>query len=304
MVTGNSHKDFLRTQIGETERMLELVKGHPLMMKSFRSKLDDLKQQLNELPSNLKEAKIKLLFSGKAVLGSLGIKSSFVGKTVKPLQELVNTEVAMVQFGKVGQRGTTKNSINNNLYLTALPRGSFGVELSHLNPSDLFNESDVSEAISNVIDLVQSSALSDESFEDVITRTPERNINNLKKFLKVIVKENSILKMESGSKRLVLKEQEVNEAYSRVDSTATEDKEEVIRGTLRGVLLDSGKFEVTRENGEIISGSVSNNLSEEDIIEFDRQFLNQQCEIHLSVKTKTFKGRRSKSSYELLDIRS
>ncbi len=303
MVISNSHKEFLQSQIAETQRMLELVKDHPLMAQSFASKLAELKKDLSKIPEDSKEACIKLLFSGKAVLGSLGIKSIFVSKTVKPFQELVKTEVAMVRFGKVGQRGVTKKSLNSNLYLTALPRGSFGIELSHLNPSDLFNEKDISEAISNVMDLIESSASSDESFEEVITKTPVRNINNLKKFLKVVVDEKSMLKMESGSKKLSLGVKEVNAAFERVDSTATEEGEEIITGTLRGVLLDSGRFEVANENGDIISGPVSKQLSEDDIFDFDRQYLNQPCEIHLKVITKTFKTGRSKSSYELLDIR-
>ncbi len=303
MVVSNSHKEFLQSQIAETQRMWEMVKDHPLMAKSFETKLVDLKQQLDKIPGDLKEARIKLLFSGKAVLGSLGIKSIFVSKTVKPFQELVKTEVAMVRYGNVGQRGVAKKSLDSNLYLTALPRGSFGIELSHLNPSDLFNEKDISEAISNIMDLIESSASSDEAFEDVITRTPVRNINNLKKFLKVVVDENSILKMESGSKQLLLKERDVSEAFERVDSTSTEEGEEVIQGTLRGVMLESGKFEVADEKGIIITGPISEQLSEDAIFEFDRQYLNQVCEIHLKVTTKTFKTGRSKSNYKLLDIR-
>jgi len=41
--------------------------------------------------------------------------------------------------------------------------------------------------------------------------------------------------------------------------------------------------------GEIISGSISNELSEDDIFELDRQFKNKFCAIHLMVRTKIFK---------------
>ncbi len=302
MVSGNNHKEFLFSQIAETKRMLEMVRDHPLMAKSFEFKLANLEQELNTIPKDLKEARIKILFSGKAVIGSLGIKSNFVSKTIKPIQELLKTEVAMVRFGQVGQRGNTKKTLNSNLYLTALPRGSFGIELSHLNPTDLFNEKDISEAISNVMDLVESTASSDEDFEEIISKTPVRNINNLQKFLKVVVDEDSVLKMESGSKKLFLKEKEVSAALERLNSTATEEKEEIMSGMLRGVLLDSSRFEVTNEEGNIISGPISKELSEEDIFEFDRKYLNEKCEIHLKVITKTFKTGRSKSSYQLLDI--
>lgn len=303
MVVNNSHKDFLQSQIVETEKMLSMVKDHPLMSKGFESKLDSLKEELANIPEESKKSAIRLLFSGKAVLGSMGIKSVFVSKTVRPFQELIKTQVALVRYGNVGQRGITKKTLNSNLYLTALPRGSFGIELSHLNPTDLFNEKEMSEAISNVMDLIESTATSDEAFEETIAKTPVRNINNLKKFLKVVLDEESILKMESGSKQIVLNESEVEEAFERVDATETEENEEVIRGTLRGVLLDSGRFEIINNSGVIIPGTISDDLSEDDIFEMDRQFLNKECEIHLLVTTKKFKTGRSKSNYQLLDIK-
>ncbi|MFZ0597172.1 MAG: hypothetical protein WAM46_09340, partial [Flavobacterium sp.] len=133
----------IKAQILDTERILALVSGHPIMSKSIIEKLKFLKERLARLPKDSIEPKIRFLFSGGAVKGSIGIKSNFVSKTIKPIQELIKTQTALVRFGDVGKRGKTKKSANSEMYLTALPIGSFGIELSQLESYDLFDENDV-----------------------------------------------------------------------------------------------------------------------------------------------------------------
>lgn len=296
-------KRFLTSQIIELENLLKSVGDEPFMMQNLQSKIDVLKEELKAVPEVLKESKVQLLFSGNAVIGSKGIKSTFISKVVKPFQELIKTESAMVRFGTVGSRGLAKKAGETNLYLTALPRGSFGIELTHLNSKDLFNEEDISTAISNVITLVESTAESDEKFEDVIGSASGRHLNNLRKFLKEIKDEHSILKMDSGSKTLVLPEEKILQAFDRVDSTQTDEHEDLRRGVLRGVLLESGKFEFVDSTGQMISGSIHESLSEEDIFHFDREYLNKECIVSFLVRTTIFKTGRTKTVYELLSIR-
>ena len=176
----------IKAQIVDTERLLEMVLDHPLMSEGLAERLSLLKQELENLPKESFEPRIQLLFSGNAVVGSQGIKSTFVSKTLTPFQEMVKTQVALVRFGKVGKRGQAKKGANTELYLTALPVGSFGVELSQLESNDLFDSMDVSKAMKDVMTLVLNSATDDETFEASIEQTPKRNLTNLKKFLQEI----------------------------------------------------------------------------------------------------------------------
>lgn len=109
-----------------------------------------------------------------------------------------NWDDALLRFGSVGKRGPAKNAGDTELYLTALPTGSFGVELSQLETTDLFSSVDVSESIKQVITLIANTASTDEMFEAAIKNIPKRNLGNLKKFLYEIANENSILKVESS----------------------------------------------------------------------------------------------------------
>jgi len=293
----------IKAQIVDTERLLEMVLDHPLMSEGLSVKLNYLKQELELLPKESFEPSVQLLFSGNAVIGSQGIKSSFISKTLTPFQEMVKTQVALARFGKVGRRGQAKKAGSTDLYLTALPVGSFGVELSQLEAVDLFDSLDVSKAMKEVMTLIADSSTDDKTFEDSIEKTPKRNLSSLKKFLAEIVDENSVLKMESGELGFELPKEKVAEAYQRVSSTIDEVNEMFVNGIFRGILLDSGKFEMQDEEGKKLSGFISEDLSEEQLIDYDRNFLNANCIIHLRIHRTKFKTGNEKLDYELLEIK-
>lgn len=293
----------IKAQIVDTERLLEMVLDHPLMSEGLAERLSLLKQELESLPKESFEPRIQLLFSGNAVVGSQGIKSTFVSKTLTPFQEMVKSQVALVRFGKVGKRGQAKKGANTELYLTALPVGSFGVELSQLESNDLYDSMDVSKAMKDVMTLVVNSATDDETFEASIEQTPKRNLTNLKKFLQEITDENSVLKMESGELGIELPKEKIVEAFQRVSATIDEETELIIKGTFRGLLLDSGKFEIQDEEGKRISGFISEEIEEDQLVEYDKTFLNSNCIIHLRVHKTKFKTGNEKTDYELLEIR-
>lgn len=293
----------LVSQIADTEKLLSMAAGHPLMELGLRRKLDQLREDLSKNNSQSIEAKIELLFSGMAVSGSNGIKADFVGKVVTPFQEIVKTHFALARFGRVGKRGKVKDSAETRLFLTALPRGSFGVELSQLEPEDLFASEDIIVAMNNVVSLISDVVESDSKFETVLEDVPKRALSNLKKFLKEIASEKSFLKIEIGNRIAEFSRNDIFVAYSRVSEAFNENVNSVINGVFKGILLDSEKFEILDEYGERISGTISDEIDEEELVNYDRNFLNQRCEIHLKVYTTTFKDGNKKISYELLEIR-
>jgi len=294
----------IKAQIIDTERLLEMVSDHPLMSQGLIEKLKSLRQELELLPREPVEPSIQLLFSGNAVVGSYGIKSTFLSKVLAPFQEMIKTQMALVKFGKVGKRGQVKKGTNTELYLTALPVGSFGVELSQLKQDELFDELDVSRAITNVMELILSTTTNDDTFENSMQETPRRTLTNLKRFLQEISEEDSILKMESGVNGIELSEDSIKEAYQRVSAVVDEEDEIILEGIFRGLLLDSGRFEIQNEEGRRIAGFINDELDEATLIEYDKTFLNQNCIIHLKVYKTKFRTGNEKTDYELLKIRS
>ncbi|MBV6878632.1 hypothetical protein NG800_001965 [Epilithonimonas ginsengisoli] len=295
-------KNQIKSQIIELENLLGFANNDPFMSKSLSMKIKILEDKLENLTEEVSEAIVSLLFSGNAVSGSRGIKIDFVSKVLKPFQELVKTETTKIKYGIVGKRGKTKDIDDAELYLTALPTGSFGVQLTQLNKNNIFSETEVDKAIENVINLVNAATNSDETFEEIVAVTPPRSLNNLKSFLKEIDNENSILKFEKDNETLEISTENIHKGYERINSAITDEEVIEIRGTLRGVLLDSGKFEFVDENGHKVSGLIGEDIDEDKIIELSLEYLNKSCTIHLKkIKTK-FVSQNEKTFYHLIDI--
>lgn len=298
------HKVLLEAQIAQVREVYESVKNDFFMRSNWQAKLEELENELSQLPQKLYEPRIELLFSGKAVHGSKGIKSSFVAKTVKPFQEMVKTQAALVRFGAVGKRGRARKGASTDLYLTALPIGSFGVELSQLDSLDLFDSMDVSNAIKQVVEIIHSSAIDDETFEKTISDVPKRNLNNLKKLLEEVAENDSILKLETNEIGIQINEDEIKQAFLRVAQTDDLETEIVLTGVFRGILLDSGRFEILDDDGKKISGFISQELTEEELISYDQNFLNQFCRITLKEHKTTFKTGNERIEFELIEIKA
>lgn len=296
-------KEALKARIIDVQGLLEMVGDHPLMSVGLIERIASYSEELQALPEEEHEPKVQLLFSGGAVLGSQGIKSNFISKTLPPFQAMVKTQVALKRYGDVGARGKPKKATNSELYITALPRGSFGVELSQLESDDLFGELELSAAIKDVIKLIISTTNESEEFEENIEKTPKRILSNLKKFLREIANEKSVLKMESGELGVNLSKDQIASASQRVSFAIDDDEELIINGIFRGILLDSGKFEIQDQEGREISGFASGLLEEIELINYNSNFLNASCQIHIRVIKTKFKTGLERTEYELLEIK-
>lgn len=294
-----SHRMFLNAQLDETKRLLSLIKDDKLMSYSLEQKLIELETEINQIPHDLKEPRVMLLFSGSAVKGSEGIKTSFISKTMQPFQELVKTQAALLRHGSIGKRGKTKGTNYSELYLTGLPRGSFGVELSQMESYDLFGEEEVAEAISNVINIIEATTKDEQTFEAMLESIPARNLTSLKSFLKNIDEEHSMLKIESGNRLVEISKEQIHLAFERINHNVLDDKELILKGILRGVLLEGGVFEfIDGSTGFTYKGHVSNEIADDKI----ENLLNKHCQVFLKEFRTQFISGKNKTLYELLDV--
>ena len=291
----------LKAQILETEYMLSLVQGHPLMEPSLRERLKMLQEELGAIPNDIEEAKLRLLFSGKAVVGSLGIRSDFVNKTIKPIQGIVKSLAALGKYGNLGKRGKAKDVAD--LYLTNLAHGSFGYELSVLSPKELFEEQEVAKSIKQTMCIIEATTKGNEEFDKAIENIPNRVLNNLESFFKEVSDEDSILKLESGSTYIELSSEKIKEGYNRVASITIEKSPISIKGVFKGALIQSEIFEFLPEKGKVIRGSIGESLSSEDITRYNEKFSNKECIFLLQENTVIFNNHRKKPTYELLGIK-
>lgn len=303
-MTTRSQRDALKVQLIDTRRMKEMAAGHPLMAPAFEEREKDLQAQIDALPLGDKEARAILFFSGEPVQGSMGIDASFASGVLDPFQSMVMADYADRWHGVVGTRGPRVGQANSRLLLTALPRGSFGLELTKADSDELFEEDQLADTLAHVTKLVESAATSDEDFAAELNDTAPRVIQNLRSFLEVVAKGKAGLRMETGDYRCTMDPIRANEAYQRVAGTVTNTKQITVKGVFKGVLLESWRFDFVNEDGHKISGKIDENLTSDEVAKLNREFFNQHCLAVLDKTTVLFRNGRERTTHMLKDLLS
>ena len=103
-------KQNIMIELSETENLLNLTGDHPLMSIGLNQKIEKLRAALMELNDDFFNPTISFLFSGKAVNGSIGIKSSFLAKILNPIQDMIKTQTAELKFNRSSKRGKVKGN--------------------------------------------------------------------------------------------------------------------------------------------------------------------------------------------------
>jgi len=284
--------------------MKELAAGHPLMAPAFEVRESDLQAQIDALPLGNKAARAVLYFSGEPVQGSMGIDASFASGVLDPFQSMVMADYADKWHGVVGTRGPRVGQANSRLLLTALPRGSFGLELVRAESEELFEEDQLADTLAHVTKLVEAAATSDEDFAAEVNDTAPRVIQNLRSFLEVVAKGKAGLRLETGDYRCTMDPIRANEAFQRVAGTVTKSDEIIVKGVFKGVLLESWRFDFVNEDGHKISGKIDENLTTDEVAKLNREFFNQRCLAVLDKTTVLFRNGRERIIHILKDLKS
>lgn len=298
-MTTRTHRESLKVQLLDTERLIAAAEGHPLMTAALGERQRELQERIAALPLGGKEARTVLLFSGEPVQGSFGIDASFAGRVLEPFQSMVMAHYADRWHGVVGRRGRRTGEAQSRLLLTGLPRGSFGLELKRADNDELFEEDQLADTLAQVTRLVESAARSDEDFAVELNETAPRVVQNLRNFLETVAKGKAGLRLESGDFRCDLNPVQASEAFDRVSGTITKDEQVNIPGVLKGVLLESWKFDFLTDDGHRIGGKLDDNLTEQQVVELNRRFFNQPCVGAMLKSTVLFKNGRVRTTHVL-----
>ena len=112
------------------------------------------------------------------------------------------------------------------------------------------------------------------------------------------------LRLETGDFRCTMNPIQANEAFNRVAGTITSDEAVEMAGVLKGVLLESWKFDFVTDENHSVGGKIDENLTEEQVIGLNREFFNERCLAALLKTTVLFKNGRVRTSYTLTGLAS
>jgi hypothetical protein len=300
-MTSREKRRFLKRQIAESERLKELAGDHPLMGPLVAQREEEFRQELQDLPAGGREARTVLFFTGDPVYGSKGIDAHFASTVLLPFLEMVKSEYVAEKHGHVGERGPRRDEDEARLLLTGLPRGSFGLELSHPESEDLFAEEQLSNVLVKLTELFSSAGKSDEDFVHALEEVSPRVYARLPEFFKSIHDHGANIRMQTGDLEFALDKDRVSDAFIRVSSVHTIENEVEKEGVFRGATLDTWKFDFRTDNGETITGRLGADLSEATVA--DMLKLTNRPSIARFKETKiTTQGGAVRTRYELLNV--
>ena len=296
---------WLKRQLAEMQEVLSRNIDSPLMRVSLEKRIENIQSELASI-GNIEyfDTSLKLWFGGEAVYGSMGIFSDFASKTSVILSNMIATKYTEIVSGKLSQseRGKIKGIGKGKMYISNILHGSFGYEMGWVR-NDLFSEQDASQAIEEVISLIDIAAKDEERLDDVLQNESPRTITYLRNFYRTVSETSNILKMESGMNHTELSKTELQIGYSRVKLSNIIETYVTMDARLSGIFTDSGTFEFVDNENHRRTGNTAEDLDEEQLAEYARLYTNKQCKLVMKeYKESPSHGNPKAPTYELLQI--
>lgn len=291
----NPQLQWLLRQLEATESLLEMSKDSPMMQSSLETRAQDIKKQIALINNVKTEPQIDVWYSGDAVLGSRGISTIFMEKTMHALAGMVKS--SNQQKVKVLRSQNKKaNMPKGQFFITGLTHGSFGYEMVYKEQDNIFDDEITAGSIRNVMEIIEKTSSKETDIEDLIQEQPLKLLSHMKDFLTTVRKQKSTLRMQSGAVGLSLDVPHVDLGYRNLCESDIIHKEETIRATFQGCMIESGKFEYTDEDGKVKHGQISEDLTFEEIAELNRNYSRKDCSMNI-IRTLVNYSNGKKSEY-------
>lgn len=303
MATYSEYQWLLR-QLNETKLLLEENKDSLLMAISLTDRIQSIENELSEMEiKEYYDSSIRLWFGGNAVYGSKGIFVNFASETSALISNMVTSKyIELLQGGtNSATKGKLKGKNQSNMYISNMLHGSFGYEMGWVE-DELFSQEYASQAISEIMNLVEVTATDIDKFEEKLHRESIRTLSYLRKFYKVVSNKSSILKMESGMNYWELSADQLSVGNSRISKTNMIEELKSYRGVFKGILIDSGKFEFVNEDGKKYQGNTNEELTEEQLVGFNQKFSNCECTLIINEQSIYLPSAGPKTVLELRNI--
>ena len=295
-------REFLQRQVIEADHLASLHGQGSFMAKAWQLRKVSLQVDLKEAQTRPSAPRTVLFFAGgDAVLGSQGIDALFVSEILKPFQEMVKSQFATLRHGVIGKRGPRKNEDEARLFLTGLPRGSFGLELSQPQAEDWVQAQQLSTTLTRLAQAVESAGKSDEDFANAMDDLSPRVLPRLRDFFDVARKYGTSLRIESGDLRCELSAERVAQAQIRTAKTSSSPEPVTLTGIFRGATLDAWRFDFKPDEGAPISGDLGDSLTEEQVVAMNT-LTNRPSQAKLTKTTITTPSGNQRVKFELLGL--
>lgn len=299
-------RDFAYADLAAVLALVEQLGEEDVMTRmGLEARLRELRETIAHIDQAEPEAiaSAALFFGGRPVIGAQAIESEFGGAALTRFQDLVSKVLAQ-ESGALGQRGVVPNKGASILHVTNIVRGSFGFLLEEVQPQQPLIETPLKEAVNKATLLLDAFGEPDEEqFRSAVEAIDERVLGTAREFFDLMRQNDATLRVVAGKTDRSFGREAVARAADRATSTTVEDTEEEIPGQLAGVLPDAHQFEFRAlvDRGTI-RGKVDSALSTDQLINFNREWVNVEALARIQVKRVRRNNAVVRESYTLIGL--
>lgn len=302
-MTPYRQRQILQMELAGTRHLLATTTEDPLATPLLQSRIEEIEIRIRDLeqrPSLAPTAEI--FFTDGVALGSEGLEASFTSEVLESYQNVLTNHYTAKHYGTPRRSGRRRRESESQLFLTALPRGSFGLQLSQIQVHDWVAADHVSQAMLDVSKLVEATVESDEAFETALATFDARVFKPLKRFIVALHAGETECRLVTGFHETTLDADQISAAYVRVSAADTEEDTVRLRGVFGGVITFSCKFDFRPDDGELIHGPLGEEVDEETAKSWAENYTQKRVEAELRVSTVVSRTGKKKPSYELLQL--
>ena len=262
-------------------------------------KIDARLQALADKPKINPQA--EMFFVDGQVTNAHGLEITFASDMLKSYQNMVTNHYAAKHYS-LRRTGRRHGEAESHLFLTALPRGSFGMQLSQPHISDWVLAGNVAKAMEDLSGLVQAAAESDAAFDGLLGSFNSRVLKPLTSFMATLNAGGGSFRLVTGMSQVKMNREKIQEAYLRVSAASSLDREITVPGTFGGITAYSWEFDFRPNQGDVIHGPLAEEITEEDVKQMSDDFLLKPCFAILKETTVTTRSGKKKPTFELLRL--
>ncbi len=296
---------FPAVRVAELRRLLLSAGDDPLLGPQLRDRLAEAERDLVTLPpSATSPVRAAVFFRGPAVSGSEGIRPSLAGEALIQFEKMFSEQALHDERKVAREQGFSRRprkSPQPTLLFTSTPRGSFGLEFTPVLPDEPSLRELHERSLLGVAEQLADAALGDSGRPAAgIESVPPAVLKPMKQFLKALSQNGADLRLVVGGRRWQrFTAEQVKEAFERLNKEVSQE-EVTYPGTFQGVTLKTGVFDFLKGDVALITGTASDELSEDDLLRI-HALTNTQCLVTLQMTTVRTPASLPKITYTLLD---
>jgi len=297
-------RQSLQAELAGLKSLLKRTPEHRLASPMLRNRIATVELSIRTLEEHPPLAPCtELFFKSGPALDSEGLEATFTSGVLSSYQNMVTNHYSAKNCGALRRSGRRRGERDAQLYLTALPRGSFGLQLSQPHVQDFAIAQNLSTAMLDISHLVEASVESDQAFEAAIANFNPRVVTPLLNFVTTLHSSGGDCRLITGFHEMALNAEQITQAYNRVMDAKTDENTSTMRGVFGGMLTISWEFDLRPEQGDPIRGPVHEEVDEETAIGWNLHLTGKRVEATLLETTVTTRTGKKKPSYELRDIK-